>query len=706
MRRDRRGGGHRRRPRALVRRVVAGRPPRALRRRRPRGRVAAPPRARRAGRARGARRRPAQPLGRRRARRRHAGPGLVGALLVGLSAAKAIAWARGLPLVPVDHLEGHVASLYLEPDPLEPPFTCLLASGGHTLLLAVRERGRSERLGTTLDDAAGEAFDKGARLLGSAIRAARRSTGSRRRRPERVRLPRRARPGPRLLLLRAEDRAALHGARPRAGGDGAPQGRSRGLVPARDRAGARAAARARRRRRPGSHGIAVVGGVAANSELRAALPDARFAPLELCTDNAAMIASARASSRRFRTLATLPRCLCVSLVAPRSWLERLRRSRSSSASSGARAQQAPSTPIDEAGWQGVLGVRARRLDRAALRRPPEAAVARRARARGRRGGDREGDARVDGRRRRAAGAVPRAALGSRRADRAGVPVHARRQRVLGPARPDVARAARARPRGRPASIRFASRIRRRPPRTEASCPPPSPTSRSPGSTAPASPSRSSTPASTRRIRTCADAFSPASTSSTREAAGSRSRIRRSPGGPSATRRSSRGSSPGPKGPDGLHGIAPGASILPVRVGGWQPNSEGGYSVYSRTDQILAGLEAAVDPNDDGDAHDAARIALIGMVEPYAAFADGPLAARHRRRGRSRHAHDRPRRERRQRRARRTGASPGPAAAESALTVARRRRTARALRRFACSCAPVSACSTRTTCRSAARRRTR
>ena len=94
------------------------------------------------------------------------GPGLVGALLVGISAAKALAWARGLPLVPVDHLEGHIASLYLEPAPVEPPFTCLLASGGHTLLLAVRERGRSERIGSTLDDAAGEAFDKGARLLG------------------------------------------------------------------------------------------------------------------------------------------------------------------------------------------------------------------------------------------------------------------------------------------------------------------------------------------------------------------------------------------------------------------------------------------------------------------------------------------------------------------------------------------------------------
>ncbi len=81
---------------------------------------------------------------------------------------------------------------------------------------------------------------------------------------------------------------------------------------------------------------------------------------------------------------------------------------------------------------------------------------------------------------------------------------------------------------------------------------------------------------------------------------------------------------GTEGPDGLQGIAPGATILPIRVGGWQPNSEGGYSVYSRTDQILAGLEAAVDPNDDGDVLDAARIALIGMVEPYAAFADGPL----------------------------------------------------------------------------------
>src|SRR5256885_14366496 len=94
------------------------------------------------------------------------GPGLIGALLVGLAAAKAVAWSRRLPLVPVDHLDGHVASLYLQPDPLEPPFLCLLASGGPTMLLDVRSHSGRELLGSTLDDAAGEAFDKGARLLG------------------------------------------------------------------------------------------------------------------------------------------------------------------------------------------------------------------------------------------------------------------------------------------------------------------------------------------------------------------------------------------------------------------------------------------------------------------------------------------------------------------------------------------------------------
>ncbi len=95
-----------------------------------------------------------------------AGPGLIGALLVGVSTAKAIAAPRRLPLIPVDHLQGHVAANFLEPEPLEPPFVCLVASGGHTLLAGVREHGGYELLGQTLDDAAGEAFDKVARILG------------------------------------------------------------------------------------------------------------------------------------------------------------------------------------------------------------------------------------------------------------------------------------------------------------------------------------------------------------------------------------------------------------------------------------------------------------------------------------------------------------------------------------------------------------
>ncbi|HZO49265.1 MAG TPA: S8 family serine peptidase [Gaiellaceae bacterium] len=82
---------------------------------------------------------------------------------------------------------------------------------------------------------------------------------------------------------------------------------------------------------------------------------------------------------------------------------------------------------------------------------------------------------------------------------------------------------------------------------------------------------------------------------------------------------------GAAGPGGLTGTAPAASILPVRVAGWQPDLTGRVAVYGRTDQVLAGLEAAVDPDANGDAHDAARIALVGVVEPDAAFADGPLA---------------------------------------------------------------------------------
>lgn len=94
------------------------------------------------------------------------GPGLVGALLVGVAEAKAISYARGLPLVGVHHIEGHISANYIEHSELEPPFLCLVVSGGHTQLAIVEDYGKLRILGSTRDDAAGEAFDKVARAIG------------------------------------------------------------------------------------------------------------------------------------------------------------------------------------------------------------------------------------------------------------------------------------------------------------------------------------------------------------------------------------------------------------------------------------------------------------------------------------------------------------------------------------------------------------
>jgi N6-L-threonylcarbamoyladenine synthase len=94
------------------------------------------------------------------------GPGLVGALLVGVAEAKAISYAAGLPLVGVHHIEGHISANYIENKDLEPPFICLVVSGGHTHLVKVKDYGEYEILGRTRDDAAGEAFDKVARAIG------------------------------------------------------------------------------------------------------------------------------------------------------------------------------------------------------------------------------------------------------------------------------------------------------------------------------------------------------------------------------------------------------------------------------------------------------------------------------------------------------------------------------------------------------------
>jgi N6-L-threonylcarbamoyladenine synthase len=220
------------------------------------------------------------------------GPGLIGALLVGLAAAKALAWGRGIPLTPVDHLHGHVAALYLQPQDVEPPFLCLLASGGHTLLLDVQDRSGFRVVGGTLDDAAGEAFDKGARLLGLGYpggaeldRLAR--SGD----PEAFSFPVARVPGLDFSFSGVKT-ALLYAVRELEADE--LERRRTDLAASYQRAIVRALVERTNEaaERLGAERIAVVGGVAANSELRAAIPGAALAPLELCTDNAAMIASA------------------------------------------------------------------------------------------------------------------------------------------------------------------------------------------------------------------------------------------------------------------------------------------------------------------------------------------------------------------------------------------------------------------------------
>ena len=220
------------------------------------------------------------------------GPGLIGALLVGLAAAKAIAWSRRLPLVPVDHLDGHVASLYFRPEPLEPPFLCLLASGGHTMLLDVRSHTEQELLGSTLDDAAGEAFDKGARLLGLGYPGGREiDLLARDGDPASYDFPVARVPGLDFSFSGLKT-ALLYAVRGL--GEEELEARRADLAASYQQAIVRALVERVREAAEGTgrKRIAIVGGVAANSALRAALPDATAAPLALCTDNAAMIASA------------------------------------------------------------------------------------------------------------------------------------------------------------------------------------------------------------------------------------------------------------------------------------------------------------------------------------------------------------------------------------------------------------------------------
>jgi N6-L-threonylcarbamoyladenine synthase len=226
------------------------------------------------------------------------GPGLVAALLVGFSAAKALAACRRLPFAPVDHLHGHIAASFLAPDPFEPPFLALLASGGHTLLADVQDQGpQYEVLGQTLDDAAGEAFDKGARLLGLGY-------------PGGPALQRLAADGdPRAFDFPTGHRlpgldfsfAGLKTAllyKIRDLGEAEAQRRAADLAASYQRAIVEALTRRVKRglEQTGHSRLAVGGGVAANGPLREAMGalgvELDIPPLSLCTDNAAMIASA------------------------------------------------------------------------------------------------------------------------------------------------------------------------------------------------------------------------------------------------------------------------------------------------------------------------------------------------------------------------------------------------------------------------------
>ncbi|HEX7293059.1 MAG TPA: tRNA (adenosine(37)-N6)-threonylcarbamoyltransferase complex transferase subunit TsaD [Solirubrobacterales bacterium] len=231
-----------------------------------------------------------------------AGPGLIGALLVGVSSAKAIAAPRRLPLIPVDHLQGHVAANFLEPEPLEPPFLCLVASGGHTLLAAVRDHAGHEVLGQTLDDAAGEAFDKVARLLGLGYPGGpaleKLAAGGD---PTAFELPVAMSRDPGLDFSFSGLKTALVYLSRELGPEGVEERRADLAASFQAAAVGQLTAKLDRALKTGEwNAVALGGGVAANGPLReatAALCECRgvelkLVPLPLCTDNAAMIGSA------------------------------------------------------------------------------------------------------------------------------------------------------------------------------------------------------------------------------------------------------------------------------------------------------------------------------------------------------------------------------------------------------------------------------
>ena len=548
------------------------------------------------------------------------GPGLIGALLVGLSAAKALAWARGLPLVP-----GRPPARATSPRSTSSrtrssrrSSACSRAAGTR-MLLDVRERGSFEVLGSTLDDAAGEAFDKGARLLGlgypggAAIdRLAREGD------PEAYAFPVARVPGLDFSFSGLKT-ALLYAVRDL--GEAELERRRADLAASYQRAIVRAlVGRLRGAAADGRDPSRVVGGVAANSELRAALPGRRVRAARALHrqrgDDRLRGPLRRAPSRTRTILASMP------LRSVSGALRRVTRARGgrrrgaalavSAGGGDAGASLAPAAPA-AAAWQGLLGeprpdvALGQRsivvLELAVARRPGRRAGGRRERppgaqvvAAGARGAAARSSRASASRARRSspssqytrvlngfsAALDPRAiALLERATEVEGVyPVRAAypaaiSSRVLARRRsaPAWAAARRRAPRlRRPRRDDRAARHRRRPRAAVPARPRPGGhRHRRRGRSALAAPK----PDGAGRARAARHASSRGS-SSARRAGGLRGRRARAP------------------------------RSLPIRVAGWQRDAAGRWAVYSRTDQMIAGLERAVDPNGDGDAHDAAR----------------------------------------------------------------------------------------------------
>jgi N6-L-threonylcarbamoyladenine synthase len=229
------------------------------------------------------------------------GPGLIGALLVGFSYAKSYAAAAGLPLIPVDHLQGHVSANFLEPEPFDPPFLCLVASGGHTFLAKVTEREGYEILGSTVDDAAGEAFDKGARLLGLGYPGGAALDALAKQGDETVYEFPRSYPGELDFSFSGIKTSLLYKLK------ALPEGefeKAKADLAASYQAAVVEMLVKRVKKAievTGIDRVAIGGGVAANSQLRDQIKqvasEVKVPPRELCTDNAAMIAAAALGSK-------------------------------------------------------------------------------------------------------------------------------------------------------------------------------------------------------------------------------------------------------------------------------------------------------------------------------------------------------------------------------------------------------------------------